>query len=88
MRDAILRTLLTIFAQFETDVRRDRQAEGIAKAKKAGAYTGATARIDRNKVLALINDGYRPAAAARALGISRMTIYRILGETQKRPIAP
>jgi DNA invertase Pin-like site-specific DNA recombinase len=44
--------MLTVFARFETDVQRDRQAEGIAKAKKAGAYTGAKARIDRYKVLA------------------------------------
>ena len=32
--------MLAVFAQFETDVRRDRQAEGIARAKKAGVYTG------------------------------------------------
>ena len=77
--------MLAVFAQFETDVRRDRQAEGIAKAKRAGVYTGAKPRIDRNRVLALINDGNGPAAAARALGISRMTIYRILGENTQSP---
>ena len=33
--------MLAVFAQFETDVRRERQAEGIAKAKSAGVYTGA-----------------------------------------------
>jgi hypothetical protein len=31
--------MLAAFAQFETDVRRERQAEGIAKARKAGGYT-------------------------------------------------
>jgi DNA invertase Pin-like site-specific DNA recombinase len=72
--------MLAVFAQFETDVRRERQSEGIAKAKKAGVYTGAKPRIDRNTVLAFINDGNGPAAAARVLGISRMTVYRILGE--------
>lgn len=77
--------MLAVFAQFETDVRRERQAEGIAKAKKAGVYTGAKPRIDRNKVLALIKDGHGAAAAARVLGISRMTIYRILGENSKAP---
>ena len=77
--------MLAVFAQFETDVRRERQAEGIAKAKKAGVYNGAKPRIDRDKVLALINAGNGPAAAARALGISRMTIYRVLGENTKSP---
>ena len=76
--------MLAVFAQFETDVRRERQAEGIAKAKKAGVYTGAKPRINRERVLALINDGNGPAAAARELGISRMTIYRILGENPIR----
>ena len=39
--------MLVVFAQFETDVRRDRQAEGIATAMKAGVYTGGKPRIDR-----------------------------------------
>jgi DNA invertase Pin-like site-specific DNA recombinase len=77
--------MLAVFAQFETDVRRERQAEGIAKAKKAGVYTGAKPRINRDRVLALINAGNGPAAAARALGISRMSIYRIVGEQTQTP---
>jgi DNA invertase Pin-like site-specific DNA recombinase len=40
--------MLAVFAQFETDVRRERQAEGIAKAKSAGVYTGARPRINRD----------------------------------------
>ena len=44
--------MLAVFAQFETDVRRDRQAEGIARAKKAGVYTGGKPRIDREAILA------------------------------------
>jgi DNA invertase Pin-like site-specific DNA recombinase len=75
--------MLAVFAQFETDVRRERQAEGIVRAKKAGAYTGAKPRIDRDRVLALINAGNGPAAAARALGVSRMSIYRIIGGHNK-----
>ena len=75
--------MLAVFAQFETDVRRERQAEGIVRAKKAGVYTGAKPRIDRDEVLALINAGTGPAAAARALGVSRMSIYRIIDEHNK-----
>jgi DNA invertase Pin-like site-specific DNA recombinase len=32
--------MLAVFAAFETDIRRERQAEGIVKAKRAGVYSG------------------------------------------------
>jgi DNA invertase Pin-like site-specific DNA recombinase len=72
--------MLAVFAQFETDVRRERQAEGIAKAKKAGVYTGGKPRIDRQSVIELLEQHSGVASTARALGISRMSVYRILGE--------
>ena len=72
--------MLAVFAQFETDVRRERQAEGIAKAKKAGVYTGGKPRIDRHRIQELVSGGSGPAAVARAMGISRMSVYRILRE--------
>ena len=72
--------MLAVFAQFETDVRRERQAEGIAKAKRAGVYTGGKARIDRQSVRELADAGNGPAAIARELGVSRMSVYRILRE--------
>jgi len=31
---------LGVFAEFETNLRRERQLEGIAKAKAAGVYKG------------------------------------------------
>jgi DNA invertase Pin-like site-specific DNA recombinase len=33
--------MLGVFAEFETNLRRERRLEGIAKAKAAGVYTGA-----------------------------------------------
>ena len=74
--------MLAVFAQFETDVRRERQAEGIARAKKAGVYTGGKPRIDRTQVKALADDGKGPAMIARELGVSRMSVYRILRENR------
>jgi len=75
--------MLAVFAQFETDVRRERQAEGIAKAKKAGVYTGGKPRINRREVLQMIDAGQGPAAVARALKVSRMSVYRILKEFEE-----
>ncbi|MCR9061334.1 MAG: recombinase family protein [Rhodobacteraceae bacterium] len=75
--------MLAVFAQFETDVRRERQAEGIAQAKKAGVYTGGKPRIDRNAVLERLAAGSGPADVARALGVSRMSVYRIINEHRR-----
>ena len=73
--------MLAVFAQFETDVRRERQEDGIARAKKAGIYTGGKPRINRDRIVALTTAGNGPAAVARSLGVSRMSVYRILRET-------
>ena len=61
-------------------MRRERQAEGIAKAKRAGIYKGGVKRIDRNRVKALAQDGAGPSAIANKIDISRRHVYRILAE--------
>jgi len=76
--------MLAVFAQFETDVRRERQADGIAKAKRAGVYTGGKPRIDRRVVMERLAAGGSPAAVAKALGVSRMSVYRIMAEAGGR----
>lgn len=75
--------MLATFAQFETDVRRERQAEGIAHVKADAAlrrakYPGRTPSVDRARVLELRAEGMRPSAIARALRISRMSVWRAL----------
>jgi len=72
--------MLAVFAAFETDVRRERQAEGIAKAKRVGRYQGGVKRIDRTRVLTLKSNGAWPSAIAHEMGISRRQVYRILEE--------
>src|SRR6266481_4118336 len=42
--------MLGVFAEFETNLRRERQLEGIAKAKAAGVYKGRKPNIDPNEV--------------------------------------
>jgi DNA invertase Pin-like site-specific DNA recombinase len=42
--------MLGVFAEFETNLRRERQFEGIAKAKAAGVYKGRPASIDAARV--------------------------------------
>jgi DNA invertase Pin-like site-specific DNA recombinase len=70
--------MLGVFAEFETSLRRERQAEGIAKAKRAGVYKGRPVSIDPAAVRALRGDGFGPTQIARRLGIGRATVYRAL----------
>ena len=70
--------MLGVFAEFETNLRRERQAEGIEAAKTRGVYKGGKARIDPERVRRLAADGLKPAHIARQLGISRGTVYRFL----------
>jgi DNA invertase Pin-like site-specific DNA recombinase len=70
--------MLAVFAAFETDVRRERQLEGIALAKWRGVYKGGKARLDRQRVKELLDSGLGPAAIARELGMARSSVYRLL----------
>src|SRR5829696_7860397 len=70
--------MLGVFAEFETNLRRERQLERIAKAKANGIYQGGKPRIDREAVIRLKNEGKGPTEIARELGMSRMHVYRIL----------
>ncbi|PVE25464.1 integrase [Microvirga sp. KLBC 81] len=70
--------MLDVFAEFETAVRRERQMEGIAKAKKEGVYKGRKPSIDAVKVQDLASQGMGGTEIARKLGIGRASVYRLL----------
>jgi DNA invertase Pin-like site-specific DNA recombinase len=74
----LMLAILGAVACFENDIRRERQIEGIAKAKLAGKYRGRPATIDPNRVKELRQSGMGPAAIARELGIGRASVYRAL----------
>jgi DNA invertase Pin-like site-specific DNA recombinase len=76
--------MLGVFAEFETNLRRERQLEGIAKAKAAGVYQGGKRRIDPEAVFKLRKDGKGPTEIAKALKISRMHVYRLLAQPELR----
>ena len=68
--------MLGVFAEFETNLRRERQAEGIAAAKQRGAYRGRPPRIDMEAIRHRLAMGLSPTQVARELGISRGTVYK------------
>lgn len=71
--------MLGVFAEFETNLRRERQMEGIAKAKAKGVYKGRKPNIDPAEVRRLRDEEHlRPTEIARKLGIARTSVYRVL----------
>ena len=70
--------MLGVFAEFETNLRRERQLEGIAKAKAEGVYRGRPASIDAAEVRAMKAKGMGATEIAKALGIGRASVYRAL----------
>ena len=71
--------ILGAVAEFETDIRKERQREGIEKAKAAGKYRGRKPTIDREAILDLHKQGIGPAAIAKQLKVGRTSVYRALG---------
>jgi DNA invertase Pin-like site-specific DNA recombinase len=72
--------MLGAFAEFETNLRRERQLEGIAKAKAEGIYKGRPASIDAAQVREMKTQGMGATAIAKALSIHRASVYRLLEE--------
>ncbi|HEY5306512.1 MAG TPA: recombinase family protein [Pseudolabrys sp.] len=70
--------MLGVFAEFETNLRKERQLEGIAAAKAAGVYKGRPATIDAAKVAALKADGLGATEIAKRLGVGRASVYRLM----------
>lgn len=70
--------MLGVFAEFETSLRRERQMEGIRRAKAEGVYKGRRPSIDVSAIQALRRQGKGPTEIARQLHISRASVYRVL----------
>ena len=73
--------MLGAIAQFERELMLERQREGVAKAKAEGKYKGRapTARAKAPEVRRLHGEGVGPTEIGKRLGISRASVYRVLG---------
>ncbi|MGE8131361.1 recombinase family protein [Methylobacterium sp. NPDC080182] len=77
--------MLGVFAEFETAIRRERQLEGIAKAKVEGVYKGRKPTIDAERIRALAAQGMGATAIAKELNVGRASIYRLLQRSDQSP---
>ena len=74
----LMLSVMGAFAEFERALIRERQAEGIAKAKQRGAYKGRQKSLAENQILALIDRaaaGEAKTLLAKEFGVSRETVY-------------
>lgn len=78
------RLMLTVMggvAEFERAMIRERQREGIAKAKQAGKYRGRQSTMTAAQLQSIrerASAGEKKAALAREFGVTRQTIYNVL----------
>ena len=76
-------TMLGAFAEFETSLRRERQMEGIAKAKAEGRYKGRPVTVDKDMIRRLHGEGVKPTQIAQKLGVARSTVYEALKDARE-----
>jgi DNA invertase Pin-like site-specific DNA recombinase len=80
----LMLTMLGAFAEFERELIRERQREGIAIAKAKGVYKGRKKALgpeDTSELVAQAHAGIPKADLARAYGISRETVYQYLRQS-------
>jgi DNA invertase Pin-like site-specific DNA recombinase len=79
-----------VFAQLERDLLRQRTLEGLEAARQRGRRGGAKAKLSAAQaaeVKKLFADGRRPREIMELFGISRATLYRIVGTEAERAAA-
>ena len=70
--------MLGVFAELETNLRKERQNEGILRAKQKGVYKGRKSSINVDKIKELKKTGLGATAIAREMNIHRDSVYRVL----------
>ena len=70
--------MLGVFAELETNLRKERQLLGIQRAKQQNKYKGGKSRIDVEKIKELKSKGLGATQIGRELGIHRDSVYRLL----------
>src|SRR6516164_10296962 len=73
--------MLGVFAEFETNLRKERQLEGIARAKAAGIYKGRKRKVQVDEVRRLKEAGRSISEIAETFDVSRTAIYHALKQS-------
>jgi DNA invertase Pin-like site-specific DNA recombinase len=71
-------SMLGVFSEFENNLRRERQMEGINAAKARGVYKGRKPSIKSDDIRRLRREGLGATAIAKKLGVGRASVYRVV----------
>ncbi|MFK0336998.1 recombinase family protein [Agrobacterium deltaense] len=74
----IIITVLGMVAQMERRFIKERQKEGIERAKKNGLFRGGKIRLDHSLIRRLHDEGHSVNSISKIIQCSRMQIYRII----------
>jgi len=77
----LLLGVLALIAEFETEIRKERQMDGIAKAKEDGVKFGRKAKVDQSvidTVTRMRDEGKLIKDIMAETGLSKATVYRVL----------
>jgi DNA invertase Pin-like site-specific DNA recombinase len=78
-------TVLAAVAAFENELRKERQADGIALAKKRGVQLGRRKSLTQKQVAELRqrrHEGIKIVELMKDFGISKASVYRALETTE------
>lgn len=74
----LMLSMMGAVAQFERSMIKERQKEGIAKAKEAGVYKGRMKTVDDDAIRAMVASGVSYRKAAGELNVSLSTVQRAM----------
>lgn len=75
--------MMGAFAEFERNLIHERQAEGIINAKKKGIKFGKAPKLSPDQIKEMkqmVADRYNKTEIAKKFGVSRQTLYNVLGK--------
>jgi len=71
-------SMLGVFAELETNLRKERQLEGIERAKQLGKYKGRKLKVKASEVKKLRAEGNSVTTIAKQFNVTKRTIHRKL----------
>ena len=76
--------MLSVFSEFENNLRKSRQLAGIKRAKQEGKFKGRVAKIDAKQIKRLKDEGLGASEIARQMNIERTSVYRLLKKVEMK----
>ena len=70
--------MLSVFAEFEANIRYERQMDGIKIAKEKGKFKGKQSTVDMDRLKTLMDEGYGATSISKQMNIGRTTVYRLM----------